>query len=134
MSMSRVVIVGSGPIGLFTAIRLKQLGVQHVTVLDPRAGTYTRPGILDEKVFRKVEEELKCKISYSASRHIKDLERSLYKIARQHHVEILQEKFETFSKGGLAVSRTSDNKSLSSTHTIPFHAILFLIAVDLPKF
>ena len=45
--MPKIVIAGSGPIGLYTAILLRNrhLGVQ-VTVLDHRIGRFDRPGVI----------------------------------------------------------------------------------------
>ena len=48
-------IIGVGPAGLFTAIKLKKEGVDDLIVLDPRAGVYTRPGHLNINVFRSAE-------------------------------------------------------------------------------
>lgn len=56
--MRYVIIVGAGPIGLYTAIMLKQLGVEHVQVIDPRARHYTRPGAINPNVFKNLETHL----------------------------------------------------------------------------
>lgn len=52
------VVVGAGPMGLFMAIKLKQMGVKNITVIDPRAGNYTRPGDIDPANFVKLGEEI----------------------------------------------------------------------------
>jgi len=129
--MKHIVIVGAGPIGLFTAIKLKQKGVANVTVIDPRTGPYikakqqdseniavdskaseyTRPGILDDKVFKELttyvnvsEDDLKLTVSYSPSQHIKDAERSLYALAEEAGVNLQKKKFVSFfSKDSLVV-------------------------------
>jgi len=57
--MSKVVICGGGPTGLYLAIRLKQMGVKNIIVYDPRTGDYTRPGHLNTSVFFTAERGLK---------------------------------------------------------------------------
>src|SRR3990167_2714512 len=102
--MGHTVIVGAGPIGLYTAIKLKQLGV-NVTVIDPRAGDgYTRPGGLDMRVFDQLERYIGQPIDCSSSRHIKDVERSLYKIAVSLGINIQQQSFNTLVDHGVAVT------------------------------
>jgi flavin-dependent dehydrogenase len=41
------VVIGAGPAGLYTAIKLRKAGVLDVVVCDPREGHYTRPGHLN---------------------------------------------------------------------------------------
>lgn len=192
--MKHTVIVGAGPIGLYLAIRLRQIGVENVLVIDPRAENYTRPGTLDKEIFAKVEKHinqegyklhamvdenemekgflyvekgetensLKCKvidyfgniqtdtiyasdvlelidkvtdpldldllspllekilqvdslrnhiyqpIAYSPSRHIKEVERQLFTIAKQLGVEIANKKFESFVSKPTPVSGGSE--------------------------
>ncbi|OGT46748.1 MAG: hypothetical protein A3E83_03595 [Gammaproteobacteria bacterium RIFCSPHIGHO2_12_FULL_41_20] len=97
--MKRVVIVGAGPVGLYTAIKLKQRGVD-VTVIDPRADNYTRPGIISGMVFMDLEEHLGQPLEYD-SHHIKDVERSLYKIASALHIDIQKYTFQTLTDHGV---------------------------------
>ncbi|MFT4059555.1 MAG: NAD(P)-binding protein [Legionella sp.] len=35
------VIIGAGPSGLYTAIKLKKEGIHDIIIYDPRAGNYT---------------------------------------------------------------------------------------------
>ena len=76
------VVIGAGPAGLYSAIKLWQQGIRELVVYDPRAGIYTRPGHLNKSVFTSTETGLS--ISFWPSDkvgHIKDLENQLYKIA-----------------------------------------------------
>lgn len=91
-----IVIFGAGPIGLYMAIQLARMGLKGLTVVDPRAGVYTRPGVLDRSIFENTGVALKQDVPYSSSRHIKDFERSLYKIARTLHIKIITAKFISF--------------------------------------
>jgi len=88
------IIIGAGPAGLYTAIKLKKEGVDDLIVLDPRAGDYTRPGHLNINVFRSAE------IGIDESfwpgdkvGHIKDLERHLYTIALRLGIKIEKKRF-----------------------------------------
>lgn len=92
-SYKHIVIVGAGPIGLYMAIQLKRRGVQHITVIDPRANAYTRPGVLDQGIFELMDKQLHADIRYSSSQHIKDLERALYELAEKEGIHIEQTKF-----------------------------------------
>ena len=42
--MQKIYIIGAGPAGLYAALKAKQAGLDHVTILDIREGHYTRPG------------------------------------------------------------------------------------------
>ena len=92
--MSKVVICGGGPIGLYLAIRLKQMGVKNIVVYDPRTGDYTRPGHLNTSVFFTAERGLKMSFwDYSKIGHIKDLEKKLYKEAVKLNIDIEKKSF-----------------------------------------
>ena len=78
------VIIGAGPAGLYTAIKLRKAGVKDVVVYDPRAGDYTRPGHLNRNVFARAQDGLGFDFwSGDKVGHIKDLERALYKEAQR---------------------------------------------------
>lgn len=104
--MKNIVIVGAGPIGLLLAIKLKKLGMS-VIVIDPRVNHYNRPGTINRAIFDVLEKEVGQAIQFSSSRHIKDVERALFKMALALKVDILQYRFEAFSEEGLIISNLS---------------------------
>ena len=112
--MENIVIVGAGPIGLYIAIKLRQMGVENVTVIDPRADkyTYTRPGRLNPGVFSFLKYHIGTKIKESSSLHIKDVERSLFDIAIAAGVHIQRLGFIKFSANGMVVSDAKEEISL----------------------
>ena len=94
------VVIGAGPAGLYTAIKLRKAGVKDVVVYDPRAGTYTRPGHLDYIVFEKAKRGTGANIdtdllsgTSARSGHIKDLERELYSEAKRLGIRIENKRF-----------------------------------------
>ncbi|CEG59581.1 protein of unknown function [Legionella micdadei] len=112
--MSKVVICGAGPIGLYLAIRLKQKGVKNIVVYDPRAGEYTRPGHLNQSVFATAETGLGIKIwDYTKTGHIKDLEKKLYKEACNLKIQIEKQRFVEFNakKKGVVVKDLDENQT-----------------------
>jgi hypothetical protein len=88
------VVIGAGPAGLYTAIKLRKAGVLDVVVCDPREGHYTRPGHLNYSVFRQAEKGLGIEFwSGEKTGHIKDLERNLYKEARRLNIKFEKKRF-----------------------------------------
>ena len=88
------VVIGAGPAGLYTAIKLRQQGVRELVIYDPRAGSYTRPGHLNKSVFTTTESGLG--ISFwpgDKVGHIKDLEKQLYEIALNLNIKIEPKRF-----------------------------------------
>lgn len=87
--MPKIVIAGSGPIGLYTAILLRNrhLGVQ-VTVLDHRIGRFDRPGVIAIGALEAINAsfarlgispiEVIESGSLPPAIHIKDLQKALY--------------------------------------------------------
>ena len=88
------VIIGAGPAGLYTAIKLHREGLRDIVVYDPRAGHYTRPGHLNRNVFRNAETGLNFDFwPGDKAGHIKDLERALYKEATRLGIKIENKRF-----------------------------------------
>ncbi|MBL7525108.1 hypothetical protein [Legionella bononiensis] len=88
------VIIGAGPAGLYTAIKLYKEGVRDLVVYDPRAGHYTRPGHLNRNVFKNAESGLKFDFwPGDKAGHIKDLEKALYKEATRLGIKIENKRF-----------------------------------------
>lgn len=87
------VIIGAGPAGLYTAIKLTQAGLQNIVVFDLRAGVYTRPGNLDRGVFQLVGEGIGLSFNLGQFCHIKDLERALFSKAQELGITIEKKQF-----------------------------------------
>jgi|GEM_PF-3898076 len=101
--MKEIAIAGAGPMGLLLAIRLKQLGYENITLVDARAGTYTRPGILNASIFEELTQLIGLPVDFSDSYHLKDVERSLYKIAESLNIKIMKANFTGFEGKALRV-------------------------------
>ena len=109
-----IVIIGDGPAALMIAIKLKQKGVQNVTVVGPRLGDYTRSGDYQLFVFDKVEEAIApLKITPSEGCHIKDIERQLYSYATSMDIKLIKGKFDGFANQKQLVLKDSSNKNIS---------------------
>lgn len=90
----RKVIIGAGPAGLYTAIKLRKEGIKDVVIYDPRAGNYTRPGHLNRNVFSRAQEGLGLNFwPGNKVGHIKDLEKELYKEAQKLGIKIENKLF-----------------------------------------
>ncbi|MDI1351831.1 MAG: NAD(P)-binding protein [bacterium] len=87
------VIIGAGPSGLYTAIKLKKAGIKDVVIFDPRAGHYYRPGHLNQNAFYHAENELSFKFWSPKAGHIKDFERALFKEAQRLNITIETKRF-----------------------------------------
>lgn len=113
--MKNIVIVGAGPIGLFLAIRLTQIKAQYglrldITVVDPRADNYERPGIVAQKALELLSELIGRPVQVAregddtgTSMFIQDLEKSLYRIAKEMGIRIIQSKFEDIEPGAKSI-------------------------------
>ncbi|CDZ78468.1 hypothetical protein BN59_02778 [Legionella massiliensis] len=114
--MNKVVICGAGPIGLYLAIRLKQMGVKDIVVYDLRAGEYVRPGHLNRTVFITAEQGLKIPLwDHSKTGHIKDLEKTLYAEACKLGIKIEKKRFVGYmnkpGKKGVIVEDSDKNQT-----------------------
>src|SRR3990167_64890 len=104
-AIKHIVIIGAGPMGLYLANQLRQKGVENIIVIDPRAGTYTRPGHLDKKHLPEFQKRLMSPLEYKVGvqLHIKDIERYFYQIAESANISMIRGKFVTFSKGQIQI-------------------------------
>jgi hypothetical protein len=99
-SFKQIVIVGGGPIGLYTAIRLHYEGVKNIQVIDPRIGTYIRPGRLNSDTLDFFDDG-KGNLLFDPAKfevaHLKDIERLLYKYAEERGIAMFKKKFVGFA-------------------------------------
>jgi hypothetical protein len=92
--MKKIIIIGAGPAGLYTAIQLRKRGVKNLVVYDPRAGNYTRPGHLSPNVFTRAQKGLDLNFwPANEQGHIKDLEKKLYIEATKLNIQIEHKLF-----------------------------------------
>lgn len=94
--MPNYVIVGAGLGGLYTASRLINKGIdpKDITIIDPRAGNYTRPGHLNRNAFMLVSLLSGIKTNnHSTAQHIKELERIMYGELQSKNVHFVTEQF-----------------------------------------
>jgi hypothetical protein len=121
MPAKHIVIVGAGPVGLYTAIKFHQRGIPF-TLIDPRLGEYTRLGVITHEVFNRLKEELGDELGESIIRsyasHIKDAERSLFtaltklvgqdeKDGKEKMANVSRSQFVGFAPGGIKVKDES---------------------------
>ncbi|KTD25407.1 4-hydroxybenzoate 3-monooxygenase [Legionella lansingensis] len=94
-----VVIVGAGPSGLYAAMQLRKAGVEHVTIYDPRARIYLRPGHINYSVIERAEHGIGRQLNFPKNKtaHIKDIERLLHQEAHSQQIPIEPKKFIGFS-------------------------------------
>lgn len=90
-----IIVVGAGLGGLYTASQLVGKGVtpESITIVDRRAGRYTRPGHLNSDSFDLVTEHLGIRTPHSKAQHIKELERIMYEELLKDGVQFINEPF-----------------------------------------
>ena len=99
--MSKIVIIGGGPIGLYLAYKLRKAGIakEDILVFDPRAGEYARPGHINSEIFAKLNVELPQKEKWPSDKtgHIKDIEHILHSQIIESAINIEKKRFVRFS-------------------------------------
>lgn len=114
MPATQTVIAGAGPMGLLLAIELHFRGVKELVVVDPHLGEYVRPGDLEPKVIADITKrinQLYAKAGrkfippeFSAARHIKELERFLYRVAGELGITFRRETLQAIEISGQQAS------------------------------
>ena len=107
LTKQRILIAGSGPVGLYTAILLKRKYVNgiDVTIIDSRVDSYERPGIIAKQAVEIINASFKINdippIDVPDSQGIPansvfigDLQKSLLKHAKQYKVNIVSQSFD----------------------------------------
>ncbi|RUQ82109.1 FAD-dependent oxidoreductase [Legionella septentrionalis] len=94
------VVIGAGISGLYTSILLARQGIS-VLVFDPRAGIYTRPGLIDRRILTLIKERLNLEVLPNAEKnvHLKDVERALYAYALKLNIRFENKEFVDFATG-----------------------------------
>lgn len=103
--MPRILIVGASIAGLSVAALMKKSNLHNILVVDPRAGNYTRPGVLPDisdvlKVFPDLPKGL------SSRNSIKHLERRLFEQSLKLHTPMEQSQFIGFEEGIPVIQNT----------------------------
>lgn len=123
--MPSVVIVGAGPIGLYTAIRLKKKYPDlEVKVFDKYAGSYTRPGVIAKAALTDInnsfEQQDIATLDVSdcggrpAAIYIRDLQASLLERAQTLGVIIEPEDYVTLNPDGSLCTRANPRSAINT--------------------
>ncbi len=98
----KFIIVGGGPAGLYTVIKLVRKGINpsQIILCDPRIGRYTRPGHLAKHAFDVASKGIAFDFDIDFKKgktttyaHIKDIERALHEIVMGLGITIMPERF-----------------------------------------
>ena len=121
----KFMIIGGGPSGLYTAIKLVKKGVNpsQIILCDPRIGRYTRPGHLGIFAFEKASEGVGVEFNIDFKKgetstygHIKDIERALYSEALKLGITIIQDRFCKLTPTDDGVDIVFENEKADSIH------------------
>ncbi|MEI6096152.1 MAG: hypothetical protein WCR08_11965 [Gammaproteobacteria bacterium] len=122
--MPRIVIAGAGPIGLYTAILLRERYPEvQVTVLDHRIGRFDRPGVIAIGALEAINEsfarlgispiEVQESGSFPPAIHIKDLQKALYeRVIDIRDVEFIDKDYFSVDHEGVKVIDDEDLESI----------------------
>ncbi len=112
--MTKIVIIGAGPMGLYLAFKLKKAGLKNIVVYDPRAGEYVRPGHINTDIFHVLEDKIGEKFWTNKTGHIKDFERILFERVSKLNIPIEKKSFVRFNNDpnhkGVILSDRDNNK------------------------
>lgn len=117
--MKHIVIVGGGPVGLYLAIRLARICLTQdlqitITVVEPKLGSYNRPGIVARNVLKDIQAHVDLSKSVlrdgddtGSSIFIMELEMALYQEAQKLPIHFKKAKVVGLSAGQITLSDKS---------------------------
>ncbi|KTD50431.1 hypothetical protein Lqui_1756 [Legionella quinlivanii] len=124
-----ICIAGDGPVGLYLAIRLTQLGVKNVKLIGKREGVYTRPGQVTIQTFENISDKINHRLfvhrssdNHIANNHLKELERELYQYAVSLNIQFIHQSFYQVSDAKNIIIVDKENKQTLDTCDLLFDA------------